>query len=143
MAEQTDIYRAYNFKLDIKDTTAGHFSEISGLGVKIQAIDFREGAGAPAVRKIPGRVEYDDVTLRYGLTENKSLMDWVLKVAEGQIERKNVSIILVDTDGRTELTRWNLNNAWPTQWRGAKLEAIEQEVAIETLTLVFESLERA
>jgi phage tail-like protein len=41
------------------------------------------------------------------------------------------------------VTRWNLVNAWCTQWRGAMLDAQSQEVAIESLTLVCETLDRA
>ncbi|MGI9056418.1 MAG: phage tail protein, partial [Pyrinomonadaceae bacterium] len=62
---------------------------------------------------------------------------------KGKVQRKNCSIILLDADGTTEVMRWNLINAWAVQWRGAVLNALDQEVAIESLTLVCETLERA
>lgn len=142
MAE-ADPYRAYNFKLDIQGMVVGHFASCKGLGVKIQAIPYREGGAGAAVRRLPGRVEYGDVTLGYGLTDSRDLWDWLMAAAQGRIERKNVSIILLDTDGIREVVRWNLNNAWAAEWRGAPLEALGQEIAIESLTLVFETLERA
>ncbi len=61
----------------------------------------------------------------------------------GQVKRKNVSIILVGTDGSKEVTRWNLTNAWVSEWRGAKLDAMGQEAAIERVTIVPETLEHA
>jgi phage tail-like protein len=50
---------------------------------------------------------------------------------------------MLDTDGVTEVLRWDLINAWPSEWHGAPLDALAREVAIESLTLVFESLQRA
>ena len=38
--------------------------------------------------------------------------------------------------------RWNLINAWVSEWRGAVLNASTHEVAIEAVTIVFETLER-
>jgi hypothetical protein len=61
---------------------------------------------------------------------------------DGKVQRKNVSIIVLDADGVTEVTRWDLIGAWPSEWRGAPLDTLQREVAIERLTLVFESLQR-
>jgi phage tail-like protein len=62
---------------------------------------------------------------------------------KGKVQRKNVSVVLLDNDGTTEVMRWNLVNAWASQWRGTMLNAMSREVAIESLTLVFEMLDRA
>jgi phage tail-like protein len=87
-------------------------------------------------------VEYGDITLRYGLTTSRELWDWFMSGVPGNVERKNVSIVLLDNDGATEVMRWNFVNAWASEWRGALLDAMGQEAAIESLTLVFETLER-
>ena len=60
----------------------------------------------------------------------------------GKVERRNISIVLVDSDGVTEAMRWNLINAWVSEWQGAVLNASAHEVAIESMTIVFETLER-
>ncbi|MEO8133192.1 MAG: phage tail protein [Betaproteobacteria bacterium] len=140
---RTDPYRAYNFKLEIQGVTEGHFAECSGLDVKVHSISYREGGNAQVVRKLPGPVEYGDITLRYGLTESRELWDWFTTSVQGKVDRRNVSIVMLDSDGVTEVMRWNLISAWPSQWRGAPLNALDKEVAIETMTLVFETLERA
>jgi phage tail-like protein len=139
----TDPYRAYNFKLVIQGVTEGHFTECSGLGVRVQAIKYREGGINQVVHAIPGFVEYADVTLKYGLTNSAELWNWFMTVVKGKVTRKNVSILLLDSDGATEVMRWDLINAWPSEWRGVPLDAMHREVALETLTLVFETLERA
>jgi phage tail-like protein len=142
-AERVDPYRAYNFKLVIQGVTEGHFTECVGLGVKVDAIKYREGGNSQVVRRIPGQVDYGDVTLRYGLTSSRELWDWFMTAVKGKVERKNISILMLDSDGVAEVMRWDLVNAWPAEWRGAPLEATSNEVAIESLTLVFETLERA
>ncbi len=61
----------------------------------------------------------------------------------GNVQRKNISILMLDSEGATEVMRWDLIDAWPSEWRGAILDALTHEVAIESLTLVFETMERA
>lgn len=141
MAE-TDPYRAYNFKLEIQGVTQGHFTECTGIGVRVHPIRYREGGANQVVRVLPGPVEYADVTLRYGLTSSHELWDWLMSAVKGRVVRKNVSILLLDSDGSTEVMRWNLINVWPSEWRGTTLDALGREVAIESMTLVFETLER-
>ena len=58
------------------------------------------------------------------------------------IERRNGSIILLDLEGQEKL-RWNFFEAWPTKWDGPDFSAKGNEVAIETLELVVERVERA
>jgi phage tail-like protein len=138
----TDPYRAYNFKLEIQGVTEGHFTECSGLGVKVDVISYREGGNSQVIHRLPGQVSYADVTLRYGLTNSRQLWEWFITSMRGKVERRNISIVLVDGDGVTEAMRWNLINAWVSEWSGAVLNASTHEVAIEAMTIVFETLER-
>lgn len=139
---QTDPYRAYNFKLEITGVTSGHFTECSGIGVKVEVIPYREAGEKQVIRHIPGPVEYAAVTLKYGLTKSRELWDWLLKSAAGEVERKNVSIVLLDSAGSSEVMRWNLVDAWPSEWQGAALNASDRGLAIESVTLVYDSLMR-
>ena len=139
----TDPYRAYNFKLEISGIAEGHFTECSGLSVKIESIPYREAGNNQIVRHIPGPVDYASVTMRYGVTASRDLWDWLQSTVAGNVERRNVSIILLDSKGASEVMRWNLLEAWPSEWQGAALNASERTLAIESLTLVFDRLERA
>jgi phage tail-like protein len=138
-----DPYRSYNFKLVVQGITEGHFTECSGMGIKVQVVKYREGGTSQVVHCIPGPVEYADVTLRYGLTASRDLWDWLMTAVRGKVQRKNVSILLLDSDGVAEVMRWDLVNAWISEWHGTVLDAMHREVAIESLTLVFETLQRA
>jgi phage tail-like protein len=137
-----DPFRAYNFKLVIQGVTEGHFIECSNMGIRVQALQWREGGISQVVHRLPGPVEYADITLRYGVTNSRELWEWFLSAVKGRVQRKNISIVMLDADGVTEVLRWDLLNAWPSTWRGAPLDALGREVAIEELTLVFETLDR-
>lgn len=137
-----DPFRAYNFKLEIQGVVEGHFTECDGLSVKVHAIKYREGGAAQVTRQLAGPVEYSDVTLRYGLTASRELWEWFTTGVKGTVERRNVSIVMLGNDGVTEVVRWNLVNAWVSEWRAARLDALGQDVAIESLVLVFEGLDR-
>lgn len=143
MPEYTSPYRSYNFKLSIQGVTEGHFTECNGLGVSVDVIRYREAGSDQQLRCLPGPVNYSDVTLRYGLTDSRELWDWLMTAVDGQVERKNISILMLDAEGVNEVMRWNLINAWPSEWRGTMLDAMSREAAIESLTLVFESVDRA
>jgi phage tail-like protein len=140
---QTDPYRSYNFKLEIGGVAEGHFTECSGLSVKVEPITYREAGNHQVVHQIPGPVTYAAVTLKYGVTKSRELWDWMMKAAEGDVQRRNVSVLLLDSQGNTEVMRWNLLDAWPSEWKGANLTASDKTLAIETLTLVYDRLERA
>jgi phage tail-like protein len=137
-----DPLRSYNFKLLINNVTEGHFTEVTGLGVQVERISYREAGNNAVVRAIPGRVTYASVTLRYGLTSSHELWDWLMTAVEGRVSRRNVSVVMLDSSGTAEVLRWNLINAWPQEWYGAPLDAMSRELAIETLVLAHEGLHR-
>lgn len=138
---EPDPYRGYNFRVEIEGIGEAVFTECMGLGASIQVIQYAEGR-SPVVRQIPGPVRYGSATLNYGLTSSPALWDWMFAGLRGNVTRHNVSIILLDTTGTREVMRWNLLRAWISQWNAAQLDALGQDVAIESITIVYEQLER-
>ena len=141
-SQSRDPYRAYNFKLEIQGVSQGHFTECTGLGIRISDIKYREGGTSQVVLRLPGPVDYGDVTLRYGLTSSTELWTWFKTALTGKVERRNVSIVLLGSDGQTEVARWNLGNAWLRECDVADLDALGNEVLIERMSLAAETLER-
>jgi phage tail-like protein len=137
-----DPYGAFNFKVVIQGVGEAGFTRCSPLGAERKAVEYRQGGDHQVVHQLPGRVKYPSVTLYYGLTASKELWLWVDLAMKGTPKRLNVSIVVLAQDGSTEAVRFNLNNAWPTSWSGAPLDALGNETAIEQLTLVYETLER-
>jgi phage tail-like protein len=137
---RVDPYKNFRFLVEIEGLTQAGFSECSGLGSRVEVIEYREGGEPATVRKLPGRVTYPDITLKWGVTDSRELYDWHRAVVQGQIQRKGCSIILLDDSGQ-EKVRWNLVNAWPSKWDGPTFNAKGSDVAIETLTITCEGVE--
>ena len=52
---ENDIYRAYNFVLDLGGGESGYFTEVYGLSVCVENIEYREGGGAPGRARVGSR----------------------------------------------------------------------------------------
>jgi phage tail-like protein len=139
---RSDPYRNFRFLLEIDGIQQAGFTECSGFGSDVEVVEYREGGDQATVRKLPGKTSYPDITLKWGITESRELYDWHRTAVNGEIERKNGSIILQDDRGE-EAVRWNFYRAWPSKWDGADLNATGNEVAIDTLTVSCERVERA
>ena len=94
-------------------------------------------------RKLPGHDEVLQHRPQVGLTTTTELYKWHRRGAcAGRSTRKNGSIVLLDRQGQ-EKVRWNFFRAWPSKWTGPDFNAEGNDVAIETLELAHEGVERA
>lgn len=139
---RVDPYRNFSFLVEIDGITQAGFSDCSGFGSNTDPIEYREGGENKTVRKLPGLTKHTNITLKWGLTDSKELYNWYRDVVNGKIQRRNGSIILLDLEGN-EKVRWNFFNGWPTKWDGPDFTAKGNDVAVETLEIVHEGIERA
>jgi phage tail-like protein len=138
-----DPYRNFNFLVEIDGIAQGSFTECSGLGATTEVIEAREGSENTTVRKLPGKTTYSDITLKWGTTSSNELWRWRERVIEGDVDRRNGSIVVFDLRNKREVVRWNFVRAWPSQWQGPGFSAKGNDLAIETLVLVHEGVGRA
>jgi len=138
---RVDPFRNFRFRLEIQGIQQAGFSECSGFGSNIEVIEYREGGEAATVRKLPGKVSYPDITLKWGITTSRELYDWHLAAVNGQIDRRDGAIILQDDTG-ADRARWNFSNAWPSKYDGPDFNAKGNDVAVDALTVSCERLER-
>jgi phage tail-like protein len=137
-------YPAYNFKVsvtnvDTGETVSGSFSEVSGLTVDVQPIEYRDGTDDSTVRKVRGLRKLSNITLKRGISGHVGFWRWVLDGINGDANRQEGYIALLNED-RAEVMRWNFKQAWPTKYTGPSLNAKNNEIAIETLELAVEDL---
>ncbi|MGH9891661.1 MAG: phage tail protein [bacterium] len=140
--DRVDPYRGYRFRIEIDGIDRGGFREASGLDATQDPIEYREGTEPLTARKLPGLNKYSNISLKRGITDDAKLWEWRKKAIDGTVERKNGSIILMDDAGEEKL-RWNFREGWATKWTGPTFNATGNEVAIETLEIAHEGLERA
>src|SRR5262245_32612756 len=139
-AERRDPYRSFNFQLVIDGVPLGAFSEVSGLTVEADAVDYREGTDVqPNVRKLIGLNKMGDVTLKRGQTQDRSLWAWHQNIVNGQQDRRNVTIVLMN-EARQPVLSWHAENAWVKKIEAPSFKASGNEVAMESVVLVHEGL---
>ncbi|MDJ0890284.1 MAG: phage tail protein [Gammaproteobacteria bacterium] len=141
MAEERFL-RGYNFLFELEGERIGYFTEIGGMGVEVEVIEAREGGNESQVYTLPGLVRYPRITLSWGVTKSREMWEWLDGAVTGSVTKKGGAILYVDPSGQQEMVRYDLTNAWPCEWRGATLDALNSELAIERMTLVVERVER-
>jgi phage tail-like protein len=137
-----DPFKALRFLVEIGGAATG-FTEVSGLEAEAEVFEYRQGSDPlSSIRKLPGLLKYSNITLKRGYTTNRDLYDWWRTGVEGNVQRRNVAIVLLDDDGQ-ELQRWLVYDAWITKYEGPTLDAKAKEVAIESVELAHEGFELA
>jgi phage tail-like protein len=140
-SQRDDPYKSFNFRVEIDGVAVAAFSEVSGLESETEVIEYRTGTERNTVRKLPGLTKHANIVLRRGITQDTELWNWRKAVADGQVDRRNGSIVLLDDD-RADVLRWNFLNGWISKWVGPTLNAKGNDVAIETIEIAHEGLTR-
>lgn len=136
---RTDPYGAFNFLVEIDGTTVAGFSEVSGLDVTAEPIEYRSGSEKGTVRKLPGLVKYGNIVLKRGYTENRELWEWIKATIDGRTERRSGTITLLD-ESREPVIRFAFEEGWPCRYAGPFFDARKAAVAIETIEICHEGL---
>jgi phage tail-like protein len=140
MGGRQDPYPSFNFSVEIDGVIACAFSEVSGLQAEIEVFEYREGGVNEYMHKRAGPARYSsNLILKRGVAQSTELWSWYCKVLQGNVQRKSLDVILMDTAG-TEQRRWTLQHAYPVKWQGPELKAQASETAIEVLELAHEGL---
>lgn len=135
----------FHFAVDVQGQVAGYFTECSGLGSENEVIEHKvvNEAGVEVVMKIPGRLKWENIVLKRGITSNMDIWEWRKKVEDGDVAgaRADGSIVMYD-QGLSEVARWNFHSAWPVKVTGPSVKADGNEIGIEELTLAHEYITR-
>ncbi len=135
-----DPYVAFNYLIEIAGIKAGGFSEVSGLDMEVQSIDYRNGDEVFIPRKLPGLKRTSNITLKRGIIGELDVYQWVLAGARGAVSRRDGAIILRD-EQRREVMRWKFTRAWASKYIGPTLQGDSNTVAIEAIEICHEGLE--
>lgn len=136
----------YNYKVDIgKDSVA--FSEVSGLNIAYETSVYKEshtepGKAGPRVFRMPAQLSDTKLTLKKGLVPDKSqpaLYDWINSISTNQVEKKDIVVSLCDETGKAVVS-WTVFNAFPTKLDAPTFDAKSNDVAIESMELMADSV---
>ncbi|MES2555169.1 MAG: phage tail protein [Bacteroidota bacterium] len=130
----------FHFLVEWGGTKIG-FTEVSGLDVETEVIEYRHGASPEYSKtKMPGLQKFSNITLKRGtFIGDTEYYEWWNSVKLNTIERRDITIKLLNEEHLPVLT-WKVKNAWPTKVQSTDLKADGNEVAIESMELVHEGL---
>ncbi len=135
-----DPFRGFNFRVEIDGLTVAAFSEVSGLTADGDPVEYREGTDpVNNVRKLVGLRKYANLMFKRGYVQDNTLWQWYQRIANGQPDRRNGSVVLMN-EAHQDVMRWNFENAWINKIEGPGLNATSNEVAVESMELVHEGL---
>lgn len=136
---RADPFIGCRFQVEITGLVVAGFSEVTGLQFETEVEEYREGGINDYVHKLPKITRQANITLKRGITDSDDLYQWFVSSAQGNIERKNILIMLMDEQGQAK-KRWTLAQAFPVKWVGPDFKADSSIVAIETIELAHNGL---
>jgi phage tail-like protein len=140
-ARRTDPFLGFRFEVTVDGIAVGAFSECGGLQHEVEFVDYAEGGLNTHVHKFPARGKQAPIRLKRGIAD-RVLWDWYASLLAGSTQRRNGAIRILDAAGSGVEAEWRFSRALPTKWTGPELNATQNQVAVESLELVHEGLER-
>lgn len=144
MAVENPLVSAW-FGIEFQGIIDGAFRECTGLGSENEIVEYKASGpkGEFIIRKVPGRMKWNNITLKRGITSDMKMWEWRREVEQGNVEgaRKNGSIVMFNTKGE-EVARWDFVAAWPSKITGPAANAGNNEMAIEELEITHEGYQR-
>jgi phage tail-like protein len=129
------------FGVEFQGQVVGAFRECSGMGSENEVVEYKASGpkGEFVIHKVPGRMKWNNIVLKRGITDAMDMWKWRKLVEDGDIDkaRKNGSIVMFNQHG-DEIARWQFFNAWPSKLTGPTANASNNEVGIEEMELSVE-----
>lgn len=137
----TDEYlgsHRFSVKIDGGEAMDG-FLSCSSIISTSEPIMFKHGLD-PYIRKAPGRVQWEDVTLERVYSGGDDLSAWRKEIVGGTSSRKDVTVTVQNASGET-IKEFTLVQAFPVRWELPALNAQSSEPAVERITFCVEAVE--
>jgi phage tail-like protein len=121
-------------RLDIDGGPTGSFTDVSGLELETDKIDYRSGSEGQSPSRQPGIPKFTNIILKGGSISDGGWLEAFR--ADTGFESGRLG---VRSDDAPEIT-WKFDRGWPGKWTGPGFNAANNEVAMETLELRLENL---
>jgi len=116
-------------------------TEVIGLSMEINTINYREGAEKEYIPNVmPGQEKINPIILKRGIVKgDNEYYDWLNTVKLNTVERRDLTISLLNENHEPVVT-WKLTNAFPTKITWSDLKAYANEPAIESIEITHEGI---
>ncbi|MCC4769569.1 phage tail protein [Methanosarcina sp. DH2] len=138
-AGKSDPFMSYRFRVEIGGIIVAQMSEVTGIQAQTDTETYEEGGVNNFVHILPKRTKFSNLVLKRGITDLDQLWQWHQDVVNGRFERRDGSIILMDSEGN-DRWRWEFSGAYPVRWTGPDLKADSSTIAFETIELAHQGI---
>lgn len=119
--------------------TIGHFSYCSGLELSFEMYEYAEGGNNDYVHKLPTRLQFPNLVLSRGLTNEDALLRWFYAT---QTHAQTKEITLTIKSGTSE-RKFTFADAFPVKWTGPTLDSNAPAIGTESLEVAHSGLRLA
>src|SRR5215203_4847490 len=138
-----DTSAANGFTVTIDGIQIPKVTEVSGLKAEVDKIELKQQTsdGKYVVRQLIGRAKAGEFTVTRGLTDSKTITDWLKTVAEGDVAgaRKTASVQLLDFAG-APIKTYNFVNCWVRSVEVNALKAFNEAPTTEKFTVCYDEV---
>ena len=147
LPDAIDMGTAYAFSVSIDGVQVPQVIEVSGLKSEVDMVTYQQQTadGKYGARQMMGRQKPGQFTVTRGLTDSKTITDWLKAVMQGDLKgsRKTAEVVVYTTDAQP-LRRMNFRNVWVKDVEmGGSLKAGSTEPLTEKFTVCWDEMEFA
>ncbi|CAO3443994.1 phage tail protein [Azospirillum largimobile] len=160
VADRKDPLLAFNFQVSLMESGRGRggapttvalsgvgltrvagFSECTGLEGTLETHEYQAGGVNGGSLRFPTRIKWSNVTLKRGLGQGTLLWDWFHGFVVGTGTRRD-GIIVLQNEQHEPHTVWGFRAGLPVKYSGPPMNAMQSNVAIETIEITHQGLYR-
>lgn len=143
--DRHDPYRNFNYVVTItgkKTFARAGFQKITGLKVKTDVIEYREGADAQLnPHKLAGLVKFDPVTFERGMSEDMDMWNWILlQVGSNDDGHKCTITIELKDRNRAGAKKWEMRESWISDYETGDFDAQGNGIMLDRMVVQHEGL---
>ena len=128
--------------IGINGKNEGSFQEVSGLNVKLNLIEIKEGGENRFVHRLPAPPKYENLVLKRGMLKGSPLLDWAKAgIEQFNFSPKTVVVNLMD-ENASPLASWKFIRTYPVAIRISDFKAQESTLVVETFELAYDYFQR-
>lgn len=147
-ATRYDPYKSFRFLVAITgkmNFAKCGFQKVTGLKMKTDVIEYREGGDDVTKIKTPGLVSFEPITCERGMSDDTDMFDWATKSylpndASSRNDadcRAQIGITLQDRDGVAK-RRWDILSGWVSEYDTGDFDATGSHIMVEKMTIQHE-----
>jgi phage tail-like protein len=133
---ENEIFSSYYFTVEIDGIQADRFFSCEGLEVETSVYEIENGGLNTTTHKFHGRTRSPNLILKKGINNNNELFKWFQNNQDGKFEKKNLSVVLLDSSG-IEIKRWDFLRAFPCRWKVQSLDVHDNSFPIEIIEIAY------